>query len=456
MDLRHGELAGIAAYDSSRLNRNAENALALLRECQARSVDLLVSESMRASDLFEPDGELSYGLKAIIDQHYRSQQSKRVRDMMHTAFMSGRQRGHDPFGYRSHRDELGRIIQPRRLLVVTDEAEVVRRVFRELATMPLSEIADRLNREGIRHRSGNPWTTSTVKDLWRRREGYRGNVVEERGADIRPGTHEAILDEETLAAAVIGVERRKRRKGKAAGRPKRDYLLRGLVRCSCGARMRGQARVSRGRDWRYYVCPVAEERTSIFDDDGRPIICPEKSLKAEEAEALVLAAVSRLALPDESIREAREELRRRLRVPATSVWTVSWRASRGGSRTCASSTSGVTSPTRSTEPVALRQKHRWPSCRPATSSSCSIASARFCSRWPRTSSAPRPRSCRSSCWSSLSAWRPPAGRSPASYGTRRLGRSSRRARSSLTTRVRCSGAPKGIRTPDLHLERVAS
>lgn len=162
-------------------------------------------------------------------------------------------------------------------------------------------------------------TTSTVKDLWRRREVYRGNVVEKRGLDIRPGTQEAILEESTYEAAVTGVERRKRRKGREAGRRKRDYLLRGLAYCSCGARMRGQARVARGRDWRYYICPVSEERTSIFGEDGLPIICPEMSLRAEEAEAQVLAAMSRLALPDDAIREAREELRRRLRVPATSV-----------------------------------------------------------------------------------------------------------------------------------------
>ena len=83
--------------------------------------------------------------------------------------------------------------------------------------------------------------------------------------------------------------------------------------------MRGQARVSRGRDWRYYTCPVSEERSAIFGPDGMPIICPARSVKAEEAEGAVLAAVERMSLPDEAIRAAREELRRRLRAPASSV-----------------------------------------------------------------------------------------------------------------------------------------
>ena len=66
------------------------------------------------------------------------------------------------------------------------------------------------------------------------------------------------------------------------------------------------------------TCPLAEERSAVFGPDGLPIICPERSLRAEEAEAAVLEAVSRLALPDAAIREAREELRRRLRAPASS------------------------------------------------------------------------------------------------------------------------------------------
>jgi DNA invertase Pin-like site-specific DNA recombinase len=400
VDMRRGELAGIAAYDSSRLNRNAENALALLRECQARAVALLVSESMRPSDLFEPDGELSYGLKAIVDQHYRSQQSKRVRNLMQAAFESGRQRGHDPFGYGSIRDEYGRIIQPRRLAIVPAEAEVVRRVFTDLATIPLSDIADSLNREGIRHRTGNPWTTSTIKDLWRRRDVYRGYVVRKRSLDVRPGTHEAILDEVIYQEAVAGVEARKRRKGKGPGGRKREYVLRGLVYCSCGARMRGQARVSRGRDWRYYTCPVAEERSAVFGPDGMPLICPARSIPADEAEAAVLAAMSQLSLPDDAIREAREELRRRLRAPASSVATRSVPDFGSGSRTCVSSTSGATSVTSSTGPNGRMPRPSSRACPTTTSWSSSTASARSSCPWPRTSNAPR----RHSCTSSSATW----------------------------------------------------
>lgn len=58
---------------------------------------------------------------------------------------------------------------------------------------------------------------------------------------------------------------------------------------------------------------------AIFGADGRPVICPERAVRAEEAEATVLRAVAQLALPDEAIQEARDELRRRLQAPWSSI-----------------------------------------------------------------------------------------------------------------------------------------
>jgi hypothetical protein len=64
-------------------------------------VSLLLADGMRPDELFQPDGELNYGLLAMVSQHVRQQQSKCVRDLMQTVFEHGRHRGHDPFGYES-------------------------------------------------------------------------------------------------------------------------------------------------------------------------------------------------------------------------------------------------------------------------------------------------------------------------------------------------------------------
>ncbi len=52
------------------------------------------------------------------------------------------------------------------------------------------------------------------------------------------------------------------------------------------------------------LCPVAEERSAIFGPDGNPVICPERAVPAEVAEAAVLEALAKLALPDEAVRLA--------------------------------------------------------------------------------------------------------------------------------------------------------
>lgn len=53
--------------------------------------------------------------------------------MQRRLFEDGRHRGHDPFGYHSRRDASGGLLHPRELVVVPEEAAIVRRVWHELA-----------------------------------------------------------------------------------------------------------------------------------------------------------------------------------------------------------------------------------------------------------------------------------------------------------------------------------
>ena len=84
-------------------------------------------------------------------------------------------------------------------------------------------------------------------------------------------------------------------------RPFRTYLLRGKLHCACGTRMRGMAHVQRGTERRYYRC--------------HSLGCRSRRAPADLVEGEILAAISELALPDEVIQVAREELRRRLETP---------------------------------------------------------------------------------------------------------------------------------------------
>jgi len=177
----------------------------------------------------------------------------------------------------------------------------VRRVWGELTEGSYAEVAEILNREGLLRRG--PWTRDSIKDIVRRGRVYLGFVVEKRGREERPGHHEPIIGDAQYRATMAAIAARTRAGNKP--RPYRHYLLRGLVWCTCGTKMRGEAHVQRGANRRYYRCPK--------------VGCNARRSPAEALEETVLAAIAKAVLPDELIDSARTELLARLRAPAVPV-----------------------------------------------------------------------------------------------------------------------------------------
>ncbi len=177
----------------------------------------------------------------------------------------------------------------------------MRRVWRELAQRSLVELADLLNREGVPHRSA--WTRDAVKDIRRRGRFYAGFVLEKRGRDERPGRHEPIITETEYRRTTAAIAARTRIGNKP--RPFRHYVLRGLLYCSCGTRMRGEAHLQRGTERRYYRCPT--------------LGCRARRCPADLVEDDVLGTIAGGLLPASVIDAARVELRRRLETPEVAV-----------------------------------------------------------------------------------------------------------------------------------------
>ena len=131
----------------------------------------------------------------------------------------------------------------------------------------------------------------------------------------RPGIHPPILTEDVFQDAVAGVEGRRT----GVSKPKKQhrmYLLAGRLFCRCGARMRGEPRISKaGRLYRYYACPVSDKRGVKPNAAGDLMTCDQKRVPAEEAEAAVLERLATGVLRAEAIDAAREDLRTRLKAP---------------------------------------------------------------------------------------------------------------------------------------------
>ncbi len=298
--LAAGNVASIAVYDLSRLARNARLMLNLHHELELRQVPLLVA-NLPGAKFDGATGRYLYGQLCLAAQLQRDLDSERMTGMQRRLFEDGRHRGHDPLGYRSLHDAAGLLVHPRQLVIVPEEAAIVRRVWSELTRHSLAEVADLMNREGVPHRG--VWTRESVKDIARRGRMYLGLVVEKRGRDERPGRHEPILSEAEYRRTRAAIAARTRVGNKP--RPFRHYVLRGLLYCGCGTRMRGEAHLQRGTERRYYRCPT--------------LGCRARRCPADLVEDTVLATIARGVLPATVIDAARAELRRLLETPEVAV-----------------------------------------------------------------------------------------------------------------------------------------
>ena len=272
--------------------------LPLKAELEKRSIPIRVA-TMPDTKFDGAIGRYMFGQLALAAQLQRDLDSERMVGLTRTIFEGGGHRGLDPFGYRTVRDGLGKVLKPRTLEIVEAGADVVRRVWRDAVVMAADEIVRGLKRDGVKRRTDEPWMRDAVKDILRRGRVYAGFVVYRRGAEEREGRHPAIITEAQWAAGRLGIDSSRSGRVRRSSK-KRIYLLAGLIRCECGARLNGQARSSRDQEWRYYLCRR----------------CEAPSVPAEAAEAEVLERLAAMALPAPAVERTRAELRRRLALPA--------------------------------------------------------------------------------------------------------------------------------------------
>ncbi len=158
-----------------------------------------------------------------------------------------------------------------------DEAEVVRRIFREYnAGKGVKAIARDLNIEGLRGPLGGSWTAGRVGDRLDL-PLYAGTV-----GGGEQGRHEPIIDPETFERARVLRAASAEREGKAkGGRRSNTHLLgNGLLVCECGAsfyprkdsRSKRDTYRCRGRDERATDCAMPPLPRALVDEAVRAYI----------------------------------------------------------------------------------------------------------------------------------------------------------------------------------------
>jgi len=188
-------------------------------------------------------------------------------------------RGTAPYGYRlegSKRD--------RRLVIVPEEAEIVKMIYRwrVIDGASVCEIARRLNDMGApppsvvnphsigahrRKHADAYWTRNTINRILAN-PTYAGSVAQYDTIVTTP----AIIDQETFELARIAAQRAKEQ---ARRNKKHSYLLRGRVRCAVsGYAMCGHSSDKNGRTYRYYRAQKQEGRalnTHLWKTRAEPL-----------------------------------------------------------------------------------------------------------------------------------------------------------------------------------------
>lgn len=283
--ITEGRISDIIVRDIDRLTRDVLLWLELARLCEEH--DTRIHTFSGPLPTSSPSDRLSTTVRAAVAQHEREQVADRVRRVKRQLAKQGRPvGGPPPFGYTSqarHRRELIEAGVPEdqarieaeakykhtgQLYVNRAEAKVVRLIFRLYASKRLGcrQIANDLNRRGVRRRTGKMWHPDKVRRVINdptvagfipfdqvRYDRGKGPRAPKCDQTLYKGQHKAIIDEAIWRKAQrIKQQNRSKVNGRGnASVANRRYALSGVLECRCGARMKT---ASKNGDYAYYAC----------------------------------------------------------------------------------------------------------------------------------------------------------------------------------------------------------
>lgn len=249
-----GDLDVVIAWHTDRLWRNVGEQQAFLGVGRDGGLKLVATPT-REFDPTDADDELFSTFQTAIAARESAAIARRMRRKQEEKASKGEYHGgRRPFGYDVERDEKGDPTGSGVLVLVPDEADVIRECAdRVLRGEPIRAIALDLNARKIPTATGRDWRASTLSQLLGspRIAGLR----QHHNKVVGKAAWESIVDEETHQ--LLAARCRDRLNPQRRQRPARRNLLAGFARCGrCGAPLSGSAKA---RDVYRYVCPGRAE-----------------------------------------------------------------------------------------------------------------------------------------------------------------------------------------------------
>ncbi len=304
----------ILVWKLSRFARNREDSVIYKSLLKRRKISVV---SMNEHVDESPAGSLLEGIIEVIDEFYSANLSQdTIRGMKENAARGFRNGGTRPFGYKNLKESYGSTTKTR-LTPDEREAPIVRRVF-ELASQGQGarEIANALNAEGLKTRTGKHFQATGINHMLRN-EAYVGTVVWNKytkGPDGRqikdddevirvPDCHTPLVDKDVFEKVQALVTSRR----PSVTHPKRiasRFLLSGLAHCAhCGSPAIG----TNGKfgKYIYYRCNGRVTKGKA--------VCDGPAINAKKLEAFVVDRIKANILTEDTLRElvdlTNEELR---------------------------------------------------------------------------------------------------------------------------------------------------
>ncbi len=263
-DCEAGKIDIILTKSISRFARNTVDLLQTVRRLKELGVEVRF-EREKVNSLSE-SGELMLTLLASIAQEELASLSQNIRWGLRRRYSAGNigMQSKRLLGYRY--DE-----QQKQYVIVPEEAVIVRRIFqRYIEQVPLRDICDELNAEGLRTLNGCLFQEAAMS-LLVKNEIYAGDIRRQKTFTIdhmtkkkvknhgelpqyyMPDCHEAILDRDAWAKVQAEIARR-------TSLLNPTYCFTRKIRCElCGQLYSRKASVVKGRRYTHWICRAKKE-----------------------------------------------------------------------------------------------------------------------------------------------------------------------------------------------------
>ncbi|WP_410503886.1 recombinase family protein [Nonlabens sp. YIK11] len=269
LDIQNGLISTAWFRDQKRLERSGMTLFLFTEVVKKSKVDVYFGNDLE--DFKNPKGFIMRGLKSLLNESTRLEQSWETKKQLHLNMKEGKHRGGmHTYGYTS--DENGYVI------VDEEEAKIVRRIYQmSMDGIGTRAIARTLNKEGVATRSNTvkggsgkritvnkhtgKETITDIKDIKWAGNTVRGIIVNEKYKGIAYLGSEELGERKQYDYPIIIEPKEwkkvndnlKSNRNNSGKNVKHKYLLEGMIECGrCGRNYYGRTR--KDKSDHYYLC----------------------------------------------------------------------------------------------------------------------------------------------------------------------------------------------------------